>query len=152
MSYLSVAWLSFVFALSSPAVKNVEKAFLLNNTDFLEECLSRDGRTLIALPAPLSFSDQLTSQQTVFLFKDIFASFETLEFFPEKSPVVLGSGVGFILKARWSFRDRRTRDLHVLRVFFYFKPAPPAAGRGRPPRTVDPGSLWEIAAVKAVLI
>jgi hypothetical protein len=100
----------------------------------------------------LSFSDQLTSGQTVFLFKDIFAAFETLEFFPEKAPVALGSGAGFILKARWSFRDRRTRDLHVLRVFFHFRPAPRPGARSRPVRTADPGFFWTIAALKAVLI
>lgn len=152
MSTLSVAWLSFVFALSSPAVHNVEKAFLQNDPGFLEDCLVPGGRTLIALPAPLSYSDQLTSRQTVFLFQDIFATFETLEFFPEKSPVALGSEAGFILKARWSFRDRRSRDLHVLRLFFYFKPASHGAVKRRPAEAAAGGSPWKLAALKAVLL
>lgn len=151
MSTLSVAWLSLVFALSSPAVQSLEKAFLLNDPAGLEDCLVPGGRTLIALPAPLSYSDELTTRQTVFLFEDIFATYETLEFFAEKSPVALGSGAGFILKARWSFRDRRSRDLHAFSVFFYFKPARPAPD-GPPPAGTAAASPWKIAAVKAVQI
>lgn len=149
MSYLNVAWLTFILAFSTPAVKTVEKAFLQNNPRLLYDCLLPDGRILVSMPAPISFSDQLTTQQTVFLFRDIFSAFETLEFFPEKGPGSLGPRAGFILKARWSLRDRRNRNLYVLRVFFYFKAATPAE---ESPRSPGPLSPWKISAIKAILI
>ena len=152
MAYLlSVAWLSFGLAFSTPAAKSVEKAFLQNSPRLVGACLLPAGRILIALPAPISFSDQLTTEQTVFLFEDIFSAFETLEFFPETAPGTWGPRAGFILKARWSFRDRRNRNLYVLQVFFYFQP-PVRWASGRPPRPPGgpaPRPVWKISAIKA---
>jgi hypothetical protein len=150
--HLSVAWLTFILAFPTPAAKNVEKAFLQNSPKLFRGCLVPDGRILVALPAPISFSDQLTTEQTAFLFGDIFSAFETLEFFPEKEPGSWGPRFGFILKARWSFRDRRNRNLYVFRVFFYFKAAFPAEGNVRSSRPPESPPQWKIAAIKAVLI
>jgi hypothetical protein len=148
---LSVAWLSFGLAFSTPAAKNVEKAFLQNSPRLVGACLVPAGRILIALPAPISFSDQLTTEQAVFLFEDIFSTFETLEFFAEPAPGSWGPRAGFILKARWSFRDRRNRNLYVLQVFFYYQP-PVRRTSGwptRPPGSPAPRPVWKISAIKA---
>ncbi len=98
------------------AARSIERAFLQNNARALLEVLPSDGRINLSFPEPISFSDQLSNQQTVLLLEKLFSIYTTQEFFSE-----LGEEpheeTSYFFKARWSFQDKN-RNLYALDLFF----------------------------------
>lgn len=115
----------FVIALSiatvilpSPPAQKIERAFLQDNENLLYTLFPRGGFIHISLPEPISFSDQISSEQAYFFFKKIFASYLTLEFFTE-TELASPREKSFIFKARWSFKNKKDNRLYVYRLFFF---------------------------------
>lgn len=100
----------------SSTARSIERAFLQNNARILLEFLPAGGRINLTLPEPISFSDQLTDQQTYLLLKKIFTTFTTQEFFSELREAPQGEK-RYFFKARWSFQDKN-KNLYALDVFF----------------------------------
>jgi hypothetical protein len=101
----------------SSAVQRIERAFLQNRASLLLELLPREGRINLSFPEPILFSDQISDQQTYFFLNNVFKTFTTLEFYPDRqTPPKNGSR--YIFKARWSFQDK-TNNLYPLNVFFH---------------------------------
>ena len=121
--------------------QNIEKAFLQNNPKLLYSLFSSKNHISFSLPEPISFSDQLTDQQAYFFFKKIFSSFSTLEFYSE-NPTMDFEGANYIHKARWSFKDKKTRDLHVFHIFFYLVGASQSENSNQ-------RNKWKITEIKA---
>jgi hypothetical protein len=93
----------------------------------------------VSFPPPISLSDQLTNHQAYFLFKKIFSSYTTLEFFSGGDPYAAGDN-SLIYKSRWSFKDRRN-NLYVFQIFFYLvKEAQAFQG--------PPDSTWKILEIR----
>jgi len=139
VSQLSLCILSLFLSLISSATKEIEKSFLQNNSQLLYSLLSSARPINISLPEPLSFSDEVSREQAYFLFKQIFRSYATSEFYPETGPPPsLARGV-YIFKASWSFTGRN-RNLSRLRVYFYMRSEP---------RPSKPGDFWKITEIKA---
>lgn len=72
----------------------------------------------VSLPSPISFADQVSNQQAHFLFKKIFSSYSTFEFYSERQKEASQLETT-ILKARWSFRDKKNNNQYVFNIFFY---------------------------------
>lgn len=123
--------LSFLLTLPSPAARPVESAFLQNSPDILKGLLWSGGTISIFLPAPLSLADQASPDQAFLIFKRIFADFTTTEFTTDPRLSRFPGSPGGILRARWSFRNRRTGNHYPFRIFFLLAPeeteASPAA-------------------------
>lgn len=139
MFQLGLSLLSLFWSFSSAVPANIEKAFLRNNPGILFEMFSSREPVSISLPEPISFSDQISAEQAFFLFRKIFETYTTFEFFPETSgfrPVGPGR---YILKARWSFLNKN-RNQNVFHVYFYIR-AEKAGSSSRGP--------WRIAEIKA---
>jgi hypothetical protein len=118
VAYLKIL-IPLLFSLISTTTQDIEKAFLQNNPKILYSHLSSSSSVNISLPEPISFSDQLSNQQAYFLFKKIFSSYTTFEFFSESEIPSAVDEKNFIFKARWSFRDNKNDDQHVLHIFFF---------------------------------
>ncbi len=116
---LNVVLLSVLVSLLPTTTQNIEKAFLQNNPKILYSLLSAKSSINISLPEPISFSDQLSNQQAYFLFRKIFSAYTTFEFYSEKELPSDLENQNFIFKARWSFRDNKNNDQHVIHIFFY---------------------------------
>ena len=110
-----VTTLSLLFATTS---QNIEQAFLQNSPKMLHSLLSTHSNVNISLPQPISFSDQLSNQQAYFFFRQILSSYSTSGFFSDQQPSSTSNN-SFIIKARWSFKDRKNK-MYVFLVFFYF--------------------------------
>ena len=121
--------------------QNIEKAFLQNNPKILYSLFSSRNHVSLSLPEPISFSDQLSDQQAYFFFKKIFSSFSTLEFYSE-NPTMDFEGINYIHKTRWSFKDKKTRDLYVFHIFFYLVDSNKSQEYAN-------GSEWKITEIKA---
>ncbi|MBN1224088.1 MAG: hypothetical protein JXB23_12645 [Candidatus Aminicenantes bacterium] len=117
MGNLILAFVTLVPFFVSTTTQNVERAFLQNNPGMLYILLPTKSYINISLPTPISFSDQVSNQQAYFLFKKIFASYSTFEFYSEKQPSGSQS-VAVILKARWSFKDKKNNNQYVFNIFF----------------------------------
>lgn len=103
---------------TSTTTQNIEKAFLQNNSKMLLALLPQKSHVNISLPTPISFADQVSNQQAYFLFKKIFSSYSTFEFYSERQNP--SSQIeNTILKARWSFRDKKNNNQYVFNIFFY---------------------------------
>lgn len=113
---------------SPPAATSIEKAFLQGNPKPLRALLAGDRHILMTFPNPISFSDQLSSQQARLMLRKIFADYATFVFYSESrfSPPDKN---GLILKARWSFRDRRNQNPYVFQVFFHLRKIKEKTGR-----------------------
>lgn len=105
---------------TSTTTQNIEKAFLQNNSKLLFTLLPPRSHINISLPAPISFADQVSNQQAYFLFKKIFSSYSTFEFYSERQKPTLQTD-RTILKTRWSFRDKKNNNQYVFNIFFYLK-------------------------------
>lgn len=155
MLQVGASLLSVFLSLISVSTQDLERSFLQNNPRLLHAQFSDRARLNISLPEPISFSDQLSSQQAFFFFQNVFSRYATLEFFPEPGFYQAPGHNHFILKARWSFRDNSSNDQFVFQVFFLLqREATPAGGPGRLSRTGRPGTpaAWKITEIKAAKI
>jgi len=130
--------LTLVLSLSSSFTENIERSFLQNNPRLLFSLLAAEP-VQVSLPAPISFSDEISSEQAYFFFQKIFRTYTTFEFFPEQGVIRSFEGGSFIFKARWSFLNRN-RNQYVFLIFFYVRARPGASG---------PKPLWEISEIRA---
>ena len=105
--------------LFSPTEKGIERAFYQNNARLLYALLSPENQINISLPEPVSFSDQVSAEQALFLFRQIYSTFLTFEFYADSELPVIAKKNSLIFKARWSFKNKKNNDLYVLQVFFY---------------------------------
>lgn len=96
----------------------------------------------IALPEPISFSDQLSNQQAYFLFKKIFSSYLTFEFYSESQLSSIPEQRNFIFKARWSFRNKKNKNQYVFHIFFYLTIE-------NTQKNEDSKNRWKIIEIKA---
>jgi len=126
---------------TSTTTQNIEKAFLQNNSKMLLTLLPQKSHINISLPAPISFADQVSNQQAYFLFKKIFSSYSTFEFYSERQKPTLQSD-RTILKARWSFRDKKNNNQDVFSIFFYLN-------RIEVQDNKQKKSVWKITEIKA---
>lgn len=118
MAYFISIVLIFSAAVSPPT-ENIEMSFLQNNPKMLYQWFSSRSSINISLPDPISFSDQLSHQQAYFLWKNIFASYLTFEFYSEEEYSLSSEKNNLILKTRWSFKNKKTNNQYVFHVFFY---------------------------------
>ncbi len=102
-----------------PTTQNIEKAFLQNSPRILYSLFSSESSINISLPEPIYFSDQVSNEQAFFLFRKVFSSFTTLEFYPEEEFPLPAESQSLIFKARWSFKNNKTNDQHPTHIFFY---------------------------------
>jgi hypothetical protein len=139
VSQLSLCILSVFLSLVSFVTKNTERSFLQNNPRLLLSLFSADAPINISLPEPISFSDEVSGQQAYFLFKQIFQTYTTFEFFPEvEAPPSIEKG-RFIFKASWSFYNKNLSQVRF-RIYFYVRAEPERA---------KAGDFWKIAEIKA---
>ena len=153
MWHIGLSAVSLLLSLLSATAVDLERSFLENRPDLLLLHLSSRARLSLSLPEPISFSDQISPEQSYFLFQDILARFLTQEYFPESDLPGWLDRDRLILKARWSFRDKKTDDQHAFRLLILFKlekSQPPAAGRtaaGKGPQVR--ANPWQIIEIKA---
>jgi hypothetical protein len=136
---LGLVLLSLFLSLSSSLTENIEKAFLQNNPRLFYPLFSAEQPINISLPEPISFSDQLTREQSFFLFQNIFSTYTTFEFFPEPNGQSPPHDDRFIFRARWSFLNKN-KNQFVFLIFFYIRRTPGAS------RAED---FWKITEIKA---
>ena len=118
MTSLIIAALTFITIILPTTTQNIEKAFLQNNSKLLFELFSVQTPINISLPEPIYFSDQLSNPQAYFIFKNIFSSYATFEFYSERKPQSSDND-NHIYQARWSFRDKDNNDQYLFYIFFY---------------------------------
>lgn len=138
MSQVGALLLGFFLSFPSSFTADIERAFLQNDARWLLVRLPADRPVSIALPEPISFSDQISREQAYFLFRNIFRSYATFEFFPEPNVYASPRGDRGIFKARWSFLDASEKQF-VFEAYFHVQSRPD--GRG--------GVVWEITEIKA---
>jgi hypothetical protein len=109
---------TILFLVFTSTVQDIEQAFLQNNSKILFSLFSSQNNISISLPQPISFSDQVSNQQAYFLFRRWLKDYTTFEFFSESQPS-WSSKASFIVKARWSFKDRKN-NRYVYLIFFHF--------------------------------
>jgi hypothetical protein len=127
--------LTLLLSLPQPVGAQVQRAFLENSPAVLCELLAADGAIPVSLPEPLSLADQLSHDQACLVFRRYFAIFKTTEFTTDPRLASLSGGAGGVLKARWSFRNKRTGAQVPLRVYFFIVPVRlPAHPDGGGPR------------------
>lgn len=114
-----ICLLTILSPLLSETTQDIEKSFLQNNPKMLYKLFSSKSFINISLPEPISFSDQLSNQQTYFLFRKIFFSYLTFEFYSESEPPLLPEKNHFIFKARWSFKNKKNNNQYVYHIFFF---------------------------------
>lgn len=120
------------------ATQSIERAFLQDSPQRIYPLLPKTGYIHISLPEPISFSDQISNQQTYYLFKNIFSSYDTFEFFPD-GPVSTPEDNNYIFKARWSFQDKNNYKYVFYIFFMLIKTDSPT----------DDTSEWKILEIKA---
>jgi len=150
---LNIIILTALLPLLSTTTQNIEKAFLQNNPKILYSLFSYESSVNISLPEPISFSDQLSNQQAYFLFRKIFSSFTTFEFYSERELPILSEEKSFIFKARWSFIDNKNNNQHVIHIFFYLMKEKTKKNRGSHARSHQKNEEsryeWKIIEIKA---
>ena len=138
MSQVGALLLGFFLSFPSAFTADIERAFLQKDARWLVARLPAGRPVSIALPEPISFSDQISREQAYFLFRNIFRTYSTFEFFPETRAFASPKGDRGIFKARWSFLDAGEKQF-VFEAYFYVRSRPD--GRG--------GVVWEITEIKA---
>jgi len=147
---LNIILLTVLFSLLPTTSQNIEKAFLQNNPKILYSLFSSKSAINISLPEPISFSDQLSNQQAYFLFRNIFSSFTTFEFYSKRELPSLPERQNFIFKARWSFRDNKNNNQYVIHIFFYLIKEKNYASLFRPNQKNEKiKNTWKIVEIKA---
>lgn len=133
--------LLLIISLLSQTTRAIERAFFEDNPALLYSLLAQRGPVNLSLPEPISFSDQVSSEQAFFIFRRIHRTFSTFEFFADPEFPILARDDGLIFKARWSFRNKTNNNQYVLQVFFHLLLENPPPGDGR--------SLWKISDIRA---
>lgn len=142
MTQVGIYILTALTFLISSTTQNIEKSFLQNNPDLVYSLLSSQKPIYISLPPPISFSDQLSNQQAYFLFKNIFSTYTTFEFYSQRKISFPGEQK-YILKTRWSFKNKKNKNQYVFTVYFYLLQNP----------TPDKSKLsWKISEIRAIKI
>ena len=144
MGNLAILLLSFLPILLPSTTQNIERCFLQNDAQMLYSLFPPQSHINISLPEPISFSDQVSNQQAYFLFQKIFSSYITFEFYSENQPTSI-EGMSAIIKARWSFRDKKNRNQYVVNIFFYLIKRPSTAED-------QSGEAWKITEIRAAKI
>jgi hypothetical protein len=142
VSHIIIVVLSFFSISLSTATQNIEKSFLQENPQILLSLFPEHSHINVSIPDPISFSDYISSQQAFFLLRKIFSSYATFEFYSDRQPYVKLKKT-FIVKASWSFRDRRNDTQYVYHIFFYLTFEKNKNG------TFPPAS-WKIKEIRAV--
>lgn len=127
--------LSVLLSLPVPIASSLQTAFLQDSPRLLGKLLTTDGSIPVSLPEPMTLADQLSPGQARLVFERVFATYKTTEFTTEAPPSALPGSPGLILKARWSFRNKRTGVQYPLRpIFFFVVPVvpPPSSPPGGP--------------------
>ena len=134
-----------------PPTEAIEMSFLQNNPKMLYEIFSSQNSITISLPEPISFSDQLSHQQAYFLFRKIFSSYLTFEFYSENEPLSNVEESYYIFKARWSFKNKKNNNQYVFHIFLYLIKEPGLLSRNPlSNRTHDHiHDNWKIIEIKA---
>ena len=114
--------LSLSLSLPLPVAAQVETAFLENSPAVLRELLATEGTIPVSLPEPLSLADQLSPDQAYLAFRRFFSIFKTTEFTTNPQVFTRPGLPGGILKARWSFRNRRTGRQYPFGLYFFIVP------------------------------
>ncbi|MBN1271567.1 MAG: hypothetical protein JXB26_04780 [Candidatus Aminicenantes bacterium] len=99
--------------------QEIEKAFLQNDAAALSQHFKSTGSIIISFPDPIAFSDQMSHQQAHFLFKKIFHSYTTLEFYSINEVPANPDQEEYFFKGRWSFRNKTNKNLYVYHLYFY---------------------------------
>ena len=125
--------LSLFLSLPLPVAARIETAFLENSPAVLGQLLATEGTIPVSLPEPLSLADQLSPDQAFLVFRRFFSIFKTTEFTINPQMFSLPGSPGGILKARWSFRNKRTGRQYPFGLYFFIVPvrlhrAPNAGG------------------------
>jgi hypothetical protein len=125
--------LSLFFSFPLPVAARIETAFLENSPAVLRELLATEGTIPVSLPEPLSLADELSPDQAYLVFRRYFSIFKTTEFTTNPQVFSLPGSPGGILKARWSFRNKRTGRQYPFGLYFFIVPvrmprAPAARG------------------------
>lgn len=141
MTSFIVAALTILSFNLSTTTQNIEKAFLQNSSKLLYELFSAQNPINISLPEPIYFSDQLSSQQAYFIFKNIFSSYSTFEFYSDRQPQSSKNN-NHIFQARWSFRDKKNNDQYLFYIFFYL-------AKERSEEKKSSKTSWKITEIKA---
>ncbi len=140
MANVVINLLTILSLIFTSAVQDIEQSFLQNNPKILYSLFSSQNSISISFPQPISFSDQVSNQQAYFLFRRLLRFYSTFEFFSDPLPSWT-SNTSFIVKARWSFKDRKNNK-YVYIVFFHFLIEPKETRRG----TIYQWKLTEIKA------
>jgi len=118
----------------------IERAFLQNNPHMIYSLFPSEYHIYLSFPEPISFSDQLTDQQAFFLFQKIFSDYSTFEFYSLSENGEF-QNENYILKTRWSFKDKKNNNQYAFHVFFLLKDIEKSAK--------DKTEKWEIIEIKA---
>jgi hypothetical protein len=133
--------LLLILSLISQTTRAIERSFFEDRPALLYTLFADRGHVNLSLPEPISFSDQVSSEQAFFIFRRFHRTFSTFEFYADSEFPVLARDDGFIFKARWSFRNKANNDQYVFQVFFYLSMDKGPLGDGR--------SLWKITDIRA---
>jgi hypothetical protein len=133
--------LLLILSLISQTTRAIERSFFEDRPALLYALFADQGHVNLSLPEPISFSDQVSSEQAIFVFRRLYRTYATFEFYADSEFPILARDNGFIFKARWSFRNRANNNQYVFQVFFYLSKAQGAAGDGR--------SLWKVTDIRA---
>jgi len=142
VSHIIIVVLSLFSISLSTATQNIEKSFLQENPQILLSLFPEHSYINVSIPDPISFSDYVSSQQAFFLFRKIFSSYATFEFYSDRQLYVQLKKT-FIVKASWSFRDRRDDTQYVYHIFFYLTFEKNKKG-------LFPPASWKIKEIRAV--
>jgi hypothetical protein len=123
-----VSILIFLSSVLPPTTEAIEVSFLQNNPRMLYKIFSSQSSITISLPEPISFSDQLSHQQAYFLFRKIFSSYLTFEFYSESELPLTVEETYYIFKARWSFKNKKNNNQYVFHIFIYLIKEPDPSG------------------------
>ena len=144
MGQIVIAVLSALSLSLTVTTQNIERAFLQNNSKLLSSYFPEHSYINIALPEPVSFSDYVSDHQALFLFKKIFSSYSTFQFFPDRETIFVPRRT-VIFKARWSFRDRKTENQYVYFIYFYLT-------LNRDEKNRSPSHRWNIKEIRVEVI
>ncbi len=133
--------LLLILSLLSQTTRVIERAFFEDRPALLYSLFPDRGHVNLSLPEPVAFSDQVSSEQALFVFRRLRRTYSTFEFYADSDLPVLARENGFIFKARWSFRDRSSNDQYAFQVFFYLARIRGVPGEGR--------LLWKITDIRA---